>query len=158
MKIRAVSGWALRKQGLGRRFSLALAATAAAQWAAPLSGASSPAAIFRGGARRHSHYAAQAKELFALVDQFIQFSSTESGLAVKSTVKRQLTTRTAVESYLEEKFNDDEDSKRMQRDEIVLEEIRPSRPRLRVEALSAGLVEGADRGLLRHQDQDRQHA
>lgn len=65
----------------------------------------------------------QAKELFGLVDQLIQFSSRETGLPVKSQVKRQLTTRTAVEKYLKEKFEDDEDSKRMQRSEIVLKKF-----------------------------------
>jgi hypothetical protein len=62
----------------------------------------------------------QAKQLFALVDVLMKFSSDESGLPIKSTVKRQLTTRAAVQSYLEEKFNEDQDSKRLQRDEIVL--------------------------------------
>ena len=33
----------------------------------------------------------QAKQLFALVDELIKFSSDESGLAVKTPVKRQLT-------------------------------------------------------------------
>jgi hypothetical protein len=37
------------------------------------------------------------------VDELIKFSSTETGLPIKSTVKRQITTRAAVESYLEEK-------------------------------------------------------
>ena len=53
----------------------------------------------------------------------IKFSSEETGLPIKSTVKRQLTTRAAVESYLNEKFNEDEDAKRMQRDEIVLKKF-----------------------------------
>jgi len=65
----------------------------------------------------------QAKELFALVDELIAFSSTESGLPVKSTVKRQITSRNAVESYLSEKFNEDEGAKRMQRGEIVLKKF-----------------------------------
>jgi hypothetical protein len=65
----------------------------------------------------------QAKQLFSLVDELIQFSSTETGLPIKSTVKRQLTTRTAVESYLQEKFNDDQDAKRLQRAEIVLKKF-----------------------------------
>ena len=65
----------------------------------------------------------QAKQLFAMVDVLIKFSSDETGLPIKSTVKRQLTTRTAVESYLEEKFNDDEGAKRLQRDEIVLKKF-----------------------------------
>jgi hypothetical protein len=65
----------------------------------------------------------QARELFSLVDQLLKFSSDESGLPIKSDVKRQLTTRAEVESYLTEKFNDDEDAKRMQRSEIVLKKF-----------------------------------
>ncbi len=65
----------------------------------------------------------EAKQLFGLVDQLLKFSSTETGLAIKSDVKRQLTTRIAVESYLKEKFNDDEDARRMQRSEIVLKKF-----------------------------------
>ncbi len=65
----------------------------------------------------------QAKQLFSLVDELIKFSSDETGLPIKNTVKRQLTTRTAVESYLEEKFNEDQDAKRLQRDEIVLKKF-----------------------------------
>jgi hypothetical protein len=65
----------------------------------------------------------QAKKLFAMVDVLIRFSSDETGLPIKSTVKRQLTTRAAVESYLEEKFNEDEGAKRLERDEIVLKKF-----------------------------------
>jgi hypothetical protein len=65
----------------------------------------------------------QAKELFALVDQLIQFSSQETGLPVKDTVKRQITTRNAVESYLNQKFQEDEGAKRLQRGEIVLKKF-----------------------------------
>ncbi|HEY1984283.1 MAG TPA: hypothetical protein VGG85_02685 [Terracidiphilus sp.] len=65
----------------------------------------------------------QAKQLFSLVDELIQFSSQETGLPVKSTVKRQLTTRAAVESYLNQKFQEDEGAKRLQRGEIVLKKF-----------------------------------
>ncbi len=65
----------------------------------------------------------QAQQLFALVDVLIKFSSDETGLPIKSTVKRQLTSRDAVEKYLEEKFNEDEGTKRLQRDEIVLKKF-----------------------------------
>lgn len=65
----------------------------------------------------------QAKKLFALVDQLFQFSSQETGLPIKTPVKRQLTTRNAVESYLNEKFEEDEGAKRMQRGEIVLKKF-----------------------------------
>jgi hypothetical protein len=65
----------------------------------------------------------QARQLFSLVDELIKFSSQESGLPIKSTVKRQLTTRTAIEGYLKEKFEEDEDAKRLQRGEIVLKKF-----------------------------------
>jgi hypothetical protein len=65
----------------------------------------------------------QARQLFALVDVLIKFSSEETGLPIKSSVKRQLTSRDAVEKYLEEKFNEDEGTKRLQRDEIVLKKF-----------------------------------
>lgn len=65
----------------------------------------------------------QAKQLFGLVDQLIKFSSQETGLPIKSEVKRQLTTRAEVERYLKDKFNDDEDAKRMERSEIVLKKF-----------------------------------
>jgi len=65
----------------------------------------------------------QAQQLFALVDELIKFSSDETGLPIKSTVKRTLTTRAAVESYLDEKFNEDEGAKRLERDEIILKKF-----------------------------------
>ncbi len=65
----------------------------------------------------------QAKQLFSLVDELIKFSSDETGLPIRSSVKRQMTTRDSVESYLQEKFNDDQDAKRLQRDEIVLKKF-----------------------------------
>ncbi len=65
----------------------------------------------------------QAKELFGLVDELLKFSSQETGLPIKSDVKRQMTTRAAVEKYLTEKFQEDEDAKRMQRSEIVLKKF-----------------------------------
>jgi hypothetical protein len=65
----------------------------------------------------------QAKQLFSLVDELIKFSSQETGLPIKSDVKRQLTSRNTVEAYLKEKFDEDESAKRMQRDEIVLKKF-----------------------------------
>ena len=65
----------------------------------------------------------QAKQLFALVDTLLKFSSDETGLPIKSSVKRRLTTRAAVEAYLEKKFNEDQGTKRLQRDEIILKKF-----------------------------------
>ncbi len=65
----------------------------------------------------------QARQLFASVDEIMKFASDDSGLPIKSPVKRQLTTRVAVEAYLLKRFNDDKESKRMERDEIVLKKF-----------------------------------
>jgi len=65
----------------------------------------------------------QAKQLFSLVDELIKFSSEETGLPIKSSVKRKITSRTEVEGYLKAKFQEDEGAKRMQRDEIVLKKF-----------------------------------
>jgi hypothetical protein len=65
----------------------------------------------------------QALQLFSLVDELIKFSSDETGLPIKSTVKRKVTSRVAVESYLKQKFEEDESAKRLQRSEIVLKKF-----------------------------------
>jgi len=65
----------------------------------------------------------QASKLFSLVDELLQFSSQETGLPIKSTVKRQLTTRATVESYLKEKIEEDESARRLQHGEIVLKKF-----------------------------------
>ena len=65
----------------------------------------------------------QARKLFSLVDELLQFSSQETGLPIQNTVKRQITSRAAVESYLKEKFEEDESAKRLQRGEIVLKKF-----------------------------------
>ena len=65
----------------------------------------------------------QTRQLFALVDTLIKFSSDETGLPIKSQVKRQIISRASVESYLKEKFDEDESARRMQRDEIVLKKF-----------------------------------
>jgi hypothetical protein len=65
----------------------------------------------------------QERQLFALVDELIKFSSDETGLPIKSEVKRQITSRDAVESYVKSKFEEDQSARRMQRDEIVLKKF-----------------------------------
>jgi hypothetical protein len=65
----------------------------------------------------------QAKELFRSVDELIKFASDDTGLPIRHQVKRTLTTRTAVEKYLNDKFDEDQDAKRMQRGEIVLKKF-----------------------------------
>jgi hypothetical protein len=97
-------------------------ATAAAAQQAPTNAPAQVQAPEKDKAATHIT-AAQAKQLFSLVDELIKFSSEESGLPVKSEVKRQLTNRATVESYLKEKFEEDESAKRMQQGEIVLKKF-----------------------------------
>jgi hypothetical protein len=65
----------------------------------------------------------QARKLFSLVDELIKFSSEETGLPIKTSVKRQLISRATIESYLEKKFAEDQSAKRLQRGQIVLEKF-----------------------------------
>ena len=65
----------------------------------------------------------QANQLFSLVDELIKYSSNETGLPIKSQVKRQITSRAIVESNLKEKFDEDESARRLQRSEIVLKKF-----------------------------------
>lgn len=65
----------------------------------------------------------QAKELFASVDTILHFASEDSGLPILHKVKRRLTTREAVEKYLEDKMKNGKDARRMKRSEIVLKKF-----------------------------------
>ncbi len=110
---------------------------AAQQTAAPAAPADAPAAAsaslgcaLPAGAAHHDdgknaarRTPEQARRLFAMVDSLLQFASNETGLPIQSEVKRRLTTREAVVKYLEEKLDEDQSSKRMQHDEIVLKKF-----------------------------------
>jgi hypothetical protein len=116
-------------QPWARTACLCLVATATAgagqaPAAAPPQAKTPPDSQAQSGQKPETHITPeQAKQLFSLVDELIKFSSQETGLPIKSTVKRKITNRAEVESYLKEKFNDDEGAKRMQRDEIVLKKF-----------------------------------
>ncbi len=64
----------------------------------------------------------QAEELFHSVDEILQFDSKETGLPVKHDVKRKLTSRDEVISYLTKHMND-EDTQRLRRSELVLKKF-----------------------------------
>jgi hypothetical protein len=66
---------------------------------------------------------AQAKELFASVDEILGFASADTKLPIEHTVKRKLISRDEVNRYLKEKFEEDEGAKRMERSEIVLKKF-----------------------------------
>jgi len=64
----------------------------------------------------------QAEELFHSVDEILEFDSRETGLPIKKTVKRKLTSRDEVVSYLTKHMND-EDTQRIRRSELVLKKF-----------------------------------
>jgi hypothetical protein len=64
----------------------------------------------------------QAEELFHTVDEILAFDSKETGLPIKREVKRKLTSRDEVVSYLTKHLND-EDTQRLRRSELVLKKF-----------------------------------
>jgi hypothetical protein len=65
----------------------------------------------------------EAKDLFHSVDELLKFSSDDTGLPIKHEVKRKLTDRKEVESYLEKGMRDDKDAKRLERSSEVLKKF-----------------------------------
>jgi len=64
----------------------------------------------------------EAEELFHSVDEILAFDSKQTGLPVKKEVKRKLTSRDEVVSYLTKHMND-EDTQRLRRSELVLKKF-----------------------------------
>jgi len=64
----------------------------------------------------------QAEELFHSVDEILAFDSKQTGLPIKREVKRKLSSRDEVVSYLTKHLND-EDTKRLRRSELVLKKF-----------------------------------
>ncbi|HTZ60459.1 MAG TPA: hypothetical protein VMB49_20255 [Acidobacteriaceae bacterium] len=65
----------------------------------------------------------QTKELFRSLNQILSFASDDTQLPIRHEVKRRLITREQVEKYILDKFHEDKDAKRMQREEIVLKKF-----------------------------------
>jgi hypothetical protein len=65
----------------------------------------------------------EAKELFRSVDELLKFASDDTGLPIKHEIKRRLTDRQEVESYLEKGMKDDKDAKRLERSSEVLKKF-----------------------------------
>jgi len=64
----------------------------------------------------------EAEELFHSVDEILEFDSKQTGLPIRRQVKRKLTSRDEVVSYLTKHMND-EDTKRLRRSELVLKKF-----------------------------------
>src|ERR1039457_5609171 len=65
----------------------------------------------------------EAKELFRSVDEILQFASEDTGLPIKHEVKRRLTKRDEVQSYIEKSMKEDKDAKRLERSSAVLKKF-----------------------------------
>jgi len=64
----------------------------------------------------------EAEELFHSVDEILAFDSKQTGLPIKKEVRRKLTSREEVVSYLTKHMND-EDTQRLRRSELVLKKF-----------------------------------
>jgi hypothetical protein len=64
----------------------------------------------------------EAEELFHSVDEILEFDSKQTGLPIRKQVKRRLTSRDEVVSYLTKHMND-EDTQRLRRSELVLKKF-----------------------------------
>jgi murein L,D-transpeptidase YcbB/YkuD len=65
----------------------------------------------------------EAKALFRSVDEILQFASQDTGLPIEHKVKRKLTKRDEVQSYIEKSMKDDKDAKRLERSSAVLKKF-----------------------------------
>lgn len=65
----------------------------------------------------------EAEELFHDVDQILEFASKDTGLPIKKEVKRRLTSRDEVVTYLEKNMAEDKDAQRLRRSELVLKKF-----------------------------------
>ncbi len=71
----------------------------------------------------HKISAQEAQQLFHDVDEIVAFASEDTGLPIKSEVKRRLTSREEVVAYLENNMREDKDAQRLQRSELVLKKF-----------------------------------
>jgi len=61
--------------------------------------------------------------LFASIDETLTWLSKDTGYTIKQKVKGELASREQVAKYVEDRLNDDEDAKRLERSEIVLKKF-----------------------------------
>ena len=65
----------------------------------------------------------QAEQLFHEVDTILDFASKDTGLSIKHSVKRRLTSREEVVAYLKKNMAEDKDVQRLRRTELVLKKF-----------------------------------
>ena len=107
------------KKRLSRALLLALAALSALSSPAQ----TSPPQTAPPPAPEHKISPEQADELFRSVDEILKFASTETALPEREKVKRKLVSRDEVVAYLQKHMDEDEDSQRFRRSEVVLKKF-----------------------------------
>ena len=65
----------------------------------------------------------QAEELFRSVDEILKFASQDTGLPIRSEVKRKLVDRDEVVAFIQKHMAEDEDAQRLRRSELVLKKF-----------------------------------
>ena len=65
----------------------------------------------------------EAQELFRSVDEILKFVSKDTTLPVRETVKRNLVNRNEVVAFIRKHMEEDEDSQRLRRSELVLKKF-----------------------------------
>jgi hypothetical protein len=65
----------------------------------------------------------EAEELFRSVDQILKFASKDTSLQIKEDVKRKLVNRDEVVAFIRKHMDEDEDSQRLRRSELVLKKF-----------------------------------
>jgi hypothetical protein len=65
----------------------------------------------------------EAKQLLGAVDDILKFDSRDTGLPIKTEVKRQLIDRDKVQAYIEKQLREDEDAQRLKNGEVVLKKM-----------------------------------
>jgi len=66
---------------------------------------------------------AERDELFRSVDEILKWVSSDTGLPIRSNIKRELSSRDEVQKYVEERMAEDDDQKRLERSELVLKKF-----------------------------------
>ncbi len=71
----------------------------------------------------HEISPAEAQELFRSVDDILKFASKDTGLPIKHSVKRRLTSRDEVTDFIQKNMAKDKDAERFRRSELVLKKF-----------------------------------
>lgn len=91
--------------------------------AAPQSGSSKPDQSATKPSTETKITPQQAEQLFRDVDTILDFASKDTGLEIKHSVKRRLTSRAEVVAYLKKSMAEDKDVQRLRRTEFVLKKF-----------------------------------